>query len=176
MTVFHWHGWYFEKNKTYMNLRSFLRLFILMLVALQAGCSNPATMDWHKIDVIDLDGKSIEMSSYEGQRIVLNFWATWCGPCIAEMPSMEIARQELEGEGYVFLLLSDEPHERIREFKDTRDFDFEFLRMIDPLKSQGIFSIPQTYIIDREGNIVRAITGGINWASEESLAFLKSVQ
>lgn len=159
-----------------MTNRSFLRLFIVIPVALLAACTNPATMEWRTIDVIDLEGKPVDISGYEGKRIVLNFWATWCGPCIAEMPSMEVARKELQDEGYVFLLLSDEPHDRIKQFKDDRGFEFEFLRMLDPLKSQGIFSIPQTYIIDREGNVVRAITGGINWASEESLAFLKSVQ
>ena len=113
----------------------------------------------------------------KGKRIVLNFWATWCGPCIAEMPSMEEARRQLADEDYVFLLVSDEPQDRVQGFLNARSaFGFEFLKLENSIKSQGIFSIPQTYIINRKGEIDHSINGMTDWASEERIEKLKSVQ
>lgn len=149
----------------------YLAMFPLFLVS----CNNPGDLQWKNISVSDLNGQSVDLSQYEGKRLLVNLWATWCGPCRAEMPSMEVARTQLEDQNFVFITLSDEPWDRIQAFKESSNYGFEFLRLNDPLKSLGIFSIPQTYIIDSKGNVVKAINGGIDWSSKESLSFLQSV-
>ena len=64
----------------------------------------------------DLEGKAIDLSDYQGKRVVLNYWATWCVPCIKEMPSLGAAEKVLEKENYVFLLASDESVTKIQDF------------------------------------------------------------
>lgn len=139
------------------------------------ACGNPATLDWQSLDLTDLEGNPVSMEQYAGKRIFLNFWATWCGPCLAEMPSMEKARQELQEAGYVFVVISDEPAETIKAFRDRRGYGFEYLRLRQSIKTAGIFSIPQTYLIDSQGNIARAITGATNWESAGGMKLLRSI-
>lgn len=133
-------------------------------------------MDLQALSLTDLDGNPVSMEQYAGKRIFLNFWATWCGPCLAEMPSMEKARQELQDQGYVFVLISDEHPETLKAFRDRRGFGFDYLRLPGSIKTAGIFSIPQTYLLNTKGQVVQAITGATNWESQESLDLLKSIE
>lgn len=150
-------------------------ILVPVLFAMLSACSNPDSLDWQSLEVSDLEGNPVNLSEYAGKRIFLNFWATWCGPCLAEMPSMEKARQVLAEEGYVFVLISDEQPETIKAFQSRRGFDFEYLRLNQSIKTAGIFSIPQTYLIDSKGNITQAITGATNWESSAGLELLRSI-
>lgn len=152
-----------------------LSVFVISLFLI-AACSNPASMDWQTLDVTDMEGNPVRMEQYAGKRIFLNFWATWCGPCLAEMPSMDKVRQQLENEGYVFVLISDEQPETLRAFRDRRGFGFDYLRLNQSIKTVGIFSIPQTYLIDSNGKIAQAITGSTNWESPAAKELLQSIQ
>lgn len=150
-------------------------IYLALLPLFLSSCKNPGDIQWENISVSDLNGQAVDLSQYKGKRLLVNLWATWCGPCRAEMPSMEVARAGLEDHDFVFIALSDEPWDRIQSFKESHNYGFEFLRLNDPLKSLGIFSIPQTYIIDSKGKVVKAINGSIDWGSKESLSFLQSV-
>ncbi|RMG22981.1 MAG: TlpA family protein disulfide reductase [Bacteroidetes bacterium] len=153
-----------------------LLLGIFLAAAMWTGCSNSEGIDYQSLTLTDLQGKPVSFEEFEGKRILLNFWATWCGPCLKEMPDLEKARQELEDEGYVFLLVSDEETDRIRSYAERKpQYHFRFLKMEESIKSIGIFSIPQTYIIDSNGKVVHAITGATHWASEETLNLLRAV-
>ena len=70
----------------------------------------------------DLEGNPIEISDYKGKRVLLNYWATWCRPCIEEMPDMEKAQTILEKDNYVFLFASDQSIDKINKFKEARGF------------------------------------------------------
>jgi thiol-disulfide isomerase/thioredoxin len=153
-----------------------IRCFIIsMCVFFLAACSNPASLEWQALELTDLEGNPVNMEQYAGKRIFLNFWATWCGPCLAEMPSMEKARRELADQAYVFVLVSDEQPETIKAFQDRRGYGFDYLRLDQSIKTAGIFSIPQSYLIDSNGNVVEAITGATNWESEAAMQLLRSI-
>ncbi|MDX2248555.1 MAG: TlpA disulfide reductase family protein [Bacteroidia bacterium] len=154
-------------------MKNHLYLFLISLFLF--SCANPGSIQWKKVSVSDLEGQAVDLSQYEGKRIFLNIWATWCGPCRAEMPSMEAARVELEDENFVFVALSDESWKQIKTFKESTGYGFEFLRLNDPIKSLGIFSIPQTYIINSKGEVVKSVNGSMDWSSKESLSFLQSI-
>ncbi len=125
---------------------------------------------------IDLEGNPIELSDYKGKRILLNFWATWCRPCIEEMPSLLNAQNILQKEDYVFLLASDQSIKTIEAFKNKKKFDFNFIRLTGSLAQLKIQALPTTFVYNREGEKVDEITGGVEWDSEEIMNRLLKVQ
>ena len=128
------------------------------------------------IKLIDLDNNPIDLSKYGGKRIFLNFWATWCKPCIIEMPSIERAQQQLSEEDFVFLLASDETVGRINRFKATKDFDLEFVRVETPFPDLGILSLPTTLVIDENGKIALNQIGALEWDAPEVIEKLRSIE
>jgi thiol-disulfide isomerase/thioredoxin len=126
------------------------------------------------IKLFDLDHQPIDLNQFAGKKIFLNFWATWCKPCIAEMPSIERAQELLEPEGYIFLLASDEDVAKIKRFKASKDFQLDFVRLETPFPDLGIMSIPTTFIIDEQGKIVMHHVGAREWDSPEVLDQMRS--
>ena len=126
-----------------------------------------------KTSFVDLYENNLDLSVYKGKRIVINYWATWCGPCIKEMPSIKRAEEILEDYGYIFLLVSDETISKISKFKNERNFDFNFLKSIESYETLGIYSMPTSYIFDENGKIIETIVGAIEWDSEEMINKLK---
>jgi len=100
-----------------------------------------------KTSFVDLYENNLDLSVYKGKRIVINYWATWCGPCIKEIPSIKRAEEILEDYGYIFLLVSDETISRISKFKNDRNFDFNFLKSIESYETLGIYSMPTSYFL-----------------------------
>mgnify|MGYP001319853953 FL=1 len=126
-----------------------------------------------KTSFVDLYENNLDLSVYKGKRIVINYWATWCGPCIKEIPSIKRAEEILEDYGYIFLLVSDETISKISKFKNDRNFDLNFLRSIESYETLGIYSMPTSYIFDENGKIIETIVGAIEWDSEEMINKLK---
>ncbi len=126
-----------------------------------------------RIKLTDLDGKPLELSQYRGKPVFLNFWATWCRPCLAEFPDLDKAAQILSQEGFVFLAASDEEIEKIRNFADRHPYNFRFVHLDVPVFDLEITALPTTMIIDKQGNIVYNEVGARDWASEEMLNKLR---
>src|SRR5688572_28323491 len=112
-------------------------IFLIFLVVIgscneQAGSKKKQAVDDRKImakvKLTDLDGQPISLDQFKGKTIFLNFWATWCKPCIREMTSIDSAQKLISGKGVVFLLASDETPEQIREFKAYYQFNLNFVR------------------------------------------------
>ena len=126
-----------------------------------------------KTSYVDLNANKVDLSVYEGKRIVVSYWATWCGPCLKEMPGMKIAEDTLKNYNYTFLLISDETVAQITEFKKVKNYDFNFLKSTESNEILGIYSLPTSFIFDEKGNIVETIVGVIDWDSEEIINKLK---
>jgi len=156
------------------------QLFILFIITVSViSCSSPPVEN--KAEGItgtvltDLDGNTIELSSLNGKTVFLNFWATWCKPCIAEMPSIERAQEILKGDSVVFLLASNESLEKIQKFKKKQDFNLNFIQLTSPLENLDILALPTTHIIDPSGETVFAEMGGREWDSEENIELIKKI-
>jgi peroxiredoxin len=112
-----------------------------------------------------LDGDPIALADYEGEVIIMNFWATWCPPCRAEMPGINNFYEAYKDEGLIVLAINEEEsEEQVRPFIQLNNFTFPIL-----LDSQGRVaqqystrSFPTTFIIDREGVIQHVQTGVIS--------------
>jgi len=124
---------------------------------------------------VDLDNKLVDLTQYKGKRIVLNYWATWCGPCVKEMPGLKKAEEILENHNYTFLLVSDETIDKISEFKTNRSFDFNFLKSAKSIEALGIYSLPTSYIFDENGKKIETFVGTIAWDSEQIIEKLKKI-
>lgn len=125
------------------------------------------------LSLTDLEGNPIKLSDLKGKAVFLNLWATWCRPCLMEMPAIEKAYQELKDEGYVFLAASYEDTEKISEFASKQDFTFPFVHLQTDMQALGVQSIPTTYIYNEDGAVVARIIGTREWDSPEVLAKLK---
>jgi peroxiredoxin len=118
----------------------------------------------------DLSGRSVVFSSFRGKVVLLNFWATWCPPCLAEMPSFRKIYGEMKSRGLEVIAVStDRSVNDARGFADKKGLDFTILmdegRLVTKLYK--VFSLPTTFLIDRNGVIVEKFFGEYDWADQE---------
>ena len=128
-----------------------------------------------KASYVDLYDNKVDLSAFKGKKVLINYWATWCGPCIQEMPSLLKAQEALKAENYVFLLVSDEAIKRISRFKDRKNYNFTYLKSRTSLASMRIFTLPTTVIFNEEGKKVKTMVGAIEWDSKQMIKKLKAL-
>jgi thiol-disulfide isomerase/thioredoxin len=119
----------------------------------------------------DLDGKEISLSSFKGKKVFLNFWATWCPPCQAEMPEIEKLYQETKTSDLVILAVDlGEDKSTAKAFIDKNKYTFKILLDTDGklASDYNISSIPSSYFIDKDGYIVATHLGSMNLAQMKS--------
>ena len=125
-----------------------------------------------EFELLDLEGQWHALSNYEGQVVLLNFWATWCGPCRVEMPSMERLYQDLKKEGLEILAISSDPQGSIvtRPFAEAKTLTFPILHDMDYRVSgtYGIRTLPMSYVVDRHGILRHRIFGARDWNSPQA--------
>lgn len=124
----------------------------------------------------DLNGNPIELSDYRGKKILLNFWATWCRPCIEEMPSLLNAQAALANDNYVFLLASDQSMEKITAFKEKKGFNFNYVKFHGAMADFEVTALPATFIYNAAGTKVERIDGATEWDAPETIDLLKAVE
>ena len=127
-----------------------------------------------EITVQDSD-RSVKLTDYRGQVVVLNFWATWCPPCVEEMPSLVEMQRRMKGKGVTVIGVSvDVDQSAYNRF--LKDHNVSLLTVRDPgQKSSGLygtFKFPETYIIDRNGVMRRKFIGAVDWTEPEITDFL----
>jgi thiol-disulfide isomerase/thioredoxin len=112
-------------------------------------------------DLLDLDGKGIRLSSLKGKVVLIDFWATWCGPCRIGLPKTQELHNKFAGNGLAVLAVSTEEAERIRAFMKENSFILPSYRDPDHKAhtAYGITSIPTLVVIDRGGNLVSYMVG-----------------
>ena len=129
--------------------------------------------------LVDLTGEARQLSDYRGQYVVLNFWATWCPPCLAEMPAMEKLYQHYRERGLVVVAVSSdvEGGSVVQPFIDKLRLTFPVL--LDPegrvSASYGARNLPMTFLLDRDGRVIAAAEGAREWYSEEALSSLEEI-
>ena len=126
----------------------------------------------------NINGNMEGLEKYKGKVVFLNFWATWCPPCVQEMPMMDRLYKSLKDKGFVVVALNDyEPRERVEKFLKDKSYSFPVL--IDPSGkvSEAFRSmvLPSTFIIDREGNVIGKVVGMREWDAPEYQAFFEQL-
>lgn len=129
------------------------------------------------LKLIDREGNITSLAELKGKVIFLNFWATWCPPCIAEMPSIDKLHEEM-GDEVAFVMLSlDEDFEKAKSFDKRKGYDLPIYALaskLPPLYQSS--AIPTTYIIDDEGYLAMTHKGMADYSDPEFKKFLHRLQ
>ena len=154
-------------------------LILLAILLALSGCysgSRPPRIGTAAPDFsVHNSDRTVTLGQFKGQILVLNFWATYCAPCVEELPSLVQMQQHMKAKGVTVLAVSiDEDENSYRRF--LRDHNVTLLSVRDPQqKSNSLFGtskIPETYIIDRNGVMRRKFIGAVDWTEPEIIDFL----
>jgi peroxiredoxin len=126
----------------------------------------------------DLAGRRHDLKDYRGKVVLLNFWASWCPPCVQELPSMQRLYEKLQGQAFEILAadISESP-DTVRQF--LARFNLTFPVLLDPTgqttAAWKVYVFPSTYIIDTSGNIRYGSTGAMEWDGPEAMAIVREL-
>jgi peroxiredoxin len=126
-----------------------------------------------------LAGEEVDLGSYRGKVVVLNFWATWCPPCVAEMPSLQRLDAALGPEGLAVVTVStDEDEDALREFVTRYGLSLPVL--LDPggrvaSSAYRTTGFPETFVLDRAGVLLQHTIGPAEWDSPEALEHFRGL-
>ena len=123
-----------------------------------------------------LDGKELDVGKTKGKVIFLNFWGTWCPPCVAEMPSIQRLYDRIKSEEIHFICVSEEGRTKVSKFVKEKGFTFPLYTLVGEkpqvFKTRGI---PATFIISQDGQIVFKHVGSANWDHKTSIDYIKGL-
>jgi peroxiredoxin len=129
--------------------------------------------------VTDLAGRTVRLSGLRGKVVVLNLWATWCPPCVEEMPSMEKLWTTLGGDDLTVLAVSQDEDGRRAVEPFVQQSHYTFPIYLDPDRQvgdrYGVWGYPETFVIDRNGYVVERVIGPRDWGAPASLAALRAL-
>jgi thiol-disulfide isomerase/thioredoxin len=128
------------------------------------------------MDATDLNGAPVEFAGFAGEVLVVNFWATWCAPCIAEMPALERLHKATAGLGVRFACVTREPGEVVRAFTQKKGMTLPVLLMArEPPACFRSRAIPATFVLDRRGHIVLRHFGAAAWDDGAVVDFVRGL-
>ena len=152
-----------------------LSVLILLLAGCYGGSRPPRIGTAAPEFTIQDNDRKVSLDEFRGKIVVLNFWATWCPPCVDEMPSLVQMQQKMRNKGVEVLAISvDADQSAYRNF--LKEYKVDLLTVRDPAQKSnnlyGTFKFPETYIIDRQGILRRKFIGAIDWGQPEIVDYL----
>ena len=127
----------------------------------------------------DTEGNQVSLSALRGKVVLVNFWATWCPPCIEEMPSMERLNEVMAGDNFVMLAINTEENGRniVPAFLQKTPYTFPILYDDKGVvqKLYGVFKFPESFVIQQDGTVAEKIIGPLDWSSLETITYLKNL-
>ena len=115
------------------------------------------------------------LDDFKGKRVLINYWATWCIPCLKEFPSLTKTQQLLSDENVIFLFPSPDNVEKIENFKKSKNYPLQYLTLNSTLDKLNIYALPATFIYTTKGEEFKRIDGVKDWNSPEIIEMLRSV-
>lgn len=163
-----------------MSYVSFASQWAIMQTGLRDAddSTDEAAVDFnYDFTIKDLQGNKTAFESYRGRVVFLNLWATWCGPCRAEMPGIEKLYQKLDKSKFAFVMLSldkDEDLQKIKNYVSKNNYSFPVFQPSGFLPDQlQVPSIPTTFIISPNGKILKKHVGTQQYDTEKFRKFLE---
>lgn len=171
-----------QSNRTDLILKVLIGILTIAIIVVVAGTLEQRVVEKGdtapKFTVTTDQGRQISRDGFQGKYLVLNFWASWCAPCIEEWPSLNEFTRRYQNKGVTVLAVSiDRNEKKYKEFLERNKA--AFLTSRDPESnlpaSYGTFLVPETYIIDREGKVVYKVANAQNWSDPAFLNFFESL-
>ena len=160
----------------YSSTRSYLKLDSPSIPGYQASAEE--IREYEGWFVHSLDGNRFRISDLKGKVVFINIWATWCVPCVVEMPGIEKLTESLRNEPIVFLLVTDEDPERVGEYLKTAPASLPVFLANKKQQLPRVFGKcgrPATFILDRNGMVVFRQIGSANWDQDRVRMFLRGL-
>ena len=132
------------------------------------------------VDFLNASGESVTLASFRGKVVLVNFWATWCAPCIREMPSLDRLKAAIEDKDFEILAISEDRKGAAVAIPFLKklgieNFTSHFDTRMKLARGFRVTGMPTTYLIDREGRIVGSLAGTAEWDSPEAVALIREV-
>jgi len=163
---------------------SLAAIFLAVLSGCYSGTRPPRIGSNAPDFTVQDSDRTVTLSQFRGQVVVLNFWATWCPPCVEEMPSLVEIQRRMKAKGITVVAVSMDVDQGAYD-QFLKDHNVNFLTVRDPAQQQtqlgvvapvaskyGTYKFPETYIIDRNGIVRRKIIGPVNWSQQEMVEYL----
>jgi peroxiredoxin len=155
-------------------------LIVAALVLSLGSCrsSEPAKIGTTAPDFTVSDGqKTVQLSQLRGKPVLLNFWATWCPPCVQEVPALVQLQQQMGDKVTILAVSMDVDEDAYKSFTAKRMPGVLTVRDPDHKSSAlyGTFAFPETFLIDKEGKIQRKFIGAVDWNSPEMIDYFKKL-
>lgn len=144
-------------------------LFFGLIAIVLYKFSTPPRIDFNELEVTDISGKKVNLNDYKGKPLVVNFWATWCGPCMQEIPDFQHVQAKY-ADSVLFLMVYDKSSMgNIQGFFKKYNYKLTFLQSQKEFKQMGIYSIPTTYFLDKNLNVIDSKSGSLDVNSLEAM-------
>jgi thiol-disulfide isomerase/thioredoxin len=160
------------------------RILILLLATGIVSCkengkdepvaSSRAESEIDKVKLTNLNNSPVDLKIYHGKTVFINFWATWCKPCLLEMPSIQNAKEVLKNENIEFLFASDESVDQIEWFKSKHKYDFNYVRA-ENMAELNIAALPATFIFNPKGKLVFSEMGYRKWDDNNNIDMILKI-
>lgn len=132
-------------------------------------------------EFVDPDGDSVDWGDFDGQYVLVNFWATWCPPCVVELPSLDRLQRHFKGRGLEVIAVSMDQQRTQKQIKDflysrnIGNFAAHWDYRGEVRKKVYMRGLPTSYLLDPKGNILHIFEGDANWASPISMEFFSEL-
>ena len=155
----------------YKTLLRTLLLFLYLGLALSACQKNASSEEFGKLiaNLKDMQGNPVLFAGPEDQKLLVHFWATWCKPCLEELPALLRAKETLEKKKFRILLVSEESVEEINSYLKKKEINLESVRYNGALTDLKIHALPATFVFNEKGEKIFRKSGRIDWDSEEEI-------
>ena len=160
-------------------LKLFTILAILTIFTVSATAQVKEGENAPNFTLKNLDGKEISLSQFRGKHVLVNFWATWCGPCKIEMPSLEALYERFKDRNFVLLAISNDMFGAniVKPFVKAHNINFPVLldQRLKVSNAFGVVSLPTTFMIDPQGKIIGALFGAEDWATPSNILYFENL-
>jgi thiol-disulfide isomerase/thioredoxin len=126
-----------------------------------------------QLTFLDESGIENDLSLLAGKPLIVHFYASWCGPCMREMPSLANEYMALQTMGYEIICLTDDNLDAVTRIKNSLPQVLPIYRLKGSLQDAGIYNIPQTFVFKKDGTLAHHLRGEAAWSNPEWHTFLK---
>jgi thiol-disulfide isomerase/thioredoxin len=165
-------------------VKLFLLILIIFISLITPACreqklkdekTEPASRTGiEKVRLTSLNGQVVDLNNYKTKTVFINFWATWCKPCIEEMPTIKNAMNSFKGKNIEFLFASDETRDEIQRFEAAHDYNLNYL-IAGNMEELNIMGLPTTFIFNKNGKLVFSEMGYRKWDNPANIDLIKKI-